>query len=693
MVRQGLATADDFRFLRAIWEVSIDSTTLTHSWLPFAKGGEFSEYYSAIHLYVDWRHDHQIYMSILNPNTGQPKSNIGMLLSTISKFLHRPGLTYSRRSQKGFSVRALPSGSLFADIGPSIFPTGGDGGYLLGLMNSSLLRLLLSALVSFGKYEVGAVQKLPFIDPPLGLRETVTRAALRCHEIYREGGSVDELTHAFESPALLQSQSENLVSRMEGRLRLAYDQYAEASSIGNSIDVAVLDLYGITSEDRVMLGEELRPHIGSYLDDTTCLDVGRFRQAYLNKEEFVDEEHEEAVSGENPGTKPKRIRSRYRSVQDLAHLFRVHPAAIARCRTELGLIRPDELAEEVENLLSYCFGVVFGRWDVRVGKRPEWATLQGGAFDPLPLCSPGMLTEDAALACVSKPLPYRRDRLPAGQEHVPTEYPIAVQWSGIVADDPEHPRDDVLRRVRAVFAYLFERCAEGIEVEACEILRVRGLREYLQRPALFFSHHLEQYSKSRRQAPIYWPLSTASGSYTLWIYYHRLTSDTLFTAVNQYVLPKLAAVERELPELGLRLDGASGREATRLREETERVQAFRDELVAFRDELLRVAALPYRPDLNDGVIINAAPLHRLFRLPKWAKDTKECWTKLERGDYDWAHLAYTIWPERVRGKCRTDKSLAIAHGLEELYVEPPAVAKKRGGRAAPVPAMLDEDDE
>jgi hypothetical protein len=51
---------------------------------------------------------------------------------------------------------------------------------------------------------------------------------------------------------------------------------------------------------------------------------------------------------------------------------------------------------------------------------------------------------------------------------------------------------------------------------------------------------------------------------------------------------------------------------------------------------------------------------------------------LERGDYDWARLAYTLWPERVREKCRSDKSLAIAHGLEALYVEPVrTVAKKK----------------
>jgi hypothetical protein len=142
--------------------------------------------------------------------------------------------------------------------------------------------------------------------------------------------------------------------------------------------------------------------------------------------------------------------------------------------------------------------------------------------------------------------------------------------------------------------------------------------------------------------PIYWPLSTAPGAYILWLYYHDLTSDTLVTAIYRYMLSRLAAIERENGELEMPLDSVNGREAAQLREEIERAQAFRTELAVLCDALTRVAALPYHPNLNDGLIIYAAPRHRLFRLPKWAKSTKECSTKLERGDYDWAHLAYTM---------------------------------------------------
>jgi hypothetical protein len=111
----------------------------------------------------------------------------------------------------------------------------------------------------------------------------------------------------------------------------------------------------------------------------------------------------------------------------------------------------------------------------------------------------------------------------------------------------------------------------------------------------------------------------------------------------------------------------------------EQLLDFEQELKEFRDELLRVAGF-WKPNLNDGVQITAAPLWKLFQHKLWQKTLKETWDRLEHGDYNWAHLAYSIWPDRVREKCRHDKSLAIAHGLEELYEEPSEQPKKRRGR-------------
>ncbi len=334
------------------------------------------------------------------------------------------------------------------------------------------------------------------------------------------------------------------------------------------------------------------------------------------------------------------------------------------------------------NLISYAMGCIYGRWDIRNAKERELASTLPNPFAPLPVCPPAMLIGSDGLpaktgAIVSEEWLRARPSAitlpPEDSVTGPTirddEYPLRITWNGILVDDADAGdtyahQENIIHRVREVLEFLWDDKAQAIELEACEILGVSSLREYFRKPTGFFEDHLKRYSKSRRKAPIYWPLSTASGSYTLWIYYHRLTDQTLYQCVIDYINPKLESITQDAERLrGQVLQGGTAGQ----RNELEKLQKLQQELVDFCDELLRVAQLPYRPNLNDGVLITASPLYKLFRLPRWRKDLEECWKKLSAGEYDWAHLAYSIRPEQVREKCKTDKSLAIAHGLEALY--------------------------
>lgn len=51
----------------------------------------------------------------------------------------------------------------------------------------------------------------------------------------------------------------------------------------------------------------------------------------------------------------------------------------------------------------------------------------------------------------------------------------------------------------------------------------------------------------------------------------------------------------------------------------------------------------------------------------WQKELKSKWDDLAAGKYDWAHIAMRPRPGRVEPKCATDRSLAIAHGLEDVF--------------------------
>jgi hypothetical protein len=213
---------------------------------------------------------------------------------------------------------------------------------------------------------------------------------------------------------------------------------------------------------------------------------------------------------------------------------------------------------------------------------------------------------------------------------------------------------------------------DAIQQEACELLGVPALRDWFRRPGGFFANHVKRYSKSRRQAPIYWPLSSPGGRYTLWLYYHRFSKDTLYRALEQ-VQEKLGYEERKLLRLTAEAGGSPGAaERAALADQ----DAFVTELRTFREELARVAPL-WNPDLNDGVILNYGPLWRMIGHSPWQKAVKEKWDELVVGKYDWAHLAMHLWPERVVPKCATDRSLAIAHGLEDVFWEESSVVSRQ----------------
>jgi len=200
-----------------------------------------------------------------------------------------------------------------------------------------------------------------------------------------------------------------------------------------------------------------------------------------------------------------------------------------------------------------------------------------------------------------------------------------------------------------------------LTVGASSHLGISKLDDYLNSPTAFFADHLKRYSKSRRQAPIYWQLAGGSGTYVIWLYYHRLTSDTIFRVLNQILHVRVPDAERDVFEAQQDVSSGGTSNAAELLQKN---QQLLHDIRQLQSELQLVAPL-WNPNLNDGVIINHAILWRITPHAAWQKKCKECWDKLVKGDYDWAHLAFHLWPDRVIRKCVTDRSLAIAHGLEE----------------------------
>lgn len=270
------------------------------------------------------------------------------------------------------------------------------------------------------------------------------------------------------------------------------------------------------------------------------------------------------------------------------------------------------------------------RYDFERARR-SWAV--GVAFGRF-LKHPPEFTESVRLDAFEAP-PARSSAMTSSNSK-----PVAI-----LVDDRGHPND--------IVTAVLEIVGDQDEEE---------LRYWLRNE--FFSLHIESYSRSRRYAPIYWQIGIPSRQYSIWIYYLGASQDDLFRVYAEYVNPKLAHEERRLEalrnEIGMDPNSAQ-RKALALQE------SLVEELRWLQNEVKKVAPI-WRPHPDDGVLLNFAPLWRLATQNKrWQAELKTKWDELAAGEYDWAHLAMHLWPERVIRKCLDDRSIAIAHDLQEVF--------------------------
>jgi hypothetical protein len=563
----GASTKNDYRYLRAWWEVSPEAISSTRhgtqgrGWVLFAKGGVQSRYFADIHLAINWRSDGRELKADISEYRGT--RGWGYQWSAAlngHSFYFRPGITWPLRTD-GLCFRILPSGCLFGHKGPTAFRDNDEPEQLLAtsaVLNSLvfgyLVALQLARTELAQSYEVGLVQQTPVPTVSDADAQLLGGLGRRAWALTRCLDYANEVSHAFLMPAEMLRQQQAFG---EDAIR------AHVHEVQSAIDERVFELYGIGLDD--------------------CTTIGAATKVAIDERSF--DHDEDASEGE----------------------------------AEENLPLADSSGMDIR--VSWLAGIAFGRFDPRLatGERPIPPDPE--PFDPLPSRSPGMWPEGEGPA-LSPPT--------------------------ILVDDEGH-KDDLASHVLA--AATLTRSSEP-----------ENVRAWLARE--FFPLHIKMYSKSRRKAPIYWQLATPTASYSVWLYLHAFTNDTMFRVQNDYVGLKVDHEERKLEsvrrEIGDKVT-ATDRKLLAAQE------AFVEELRAMLAEVKRIAPL-WRPNLDDGVIINFAPLHRLVPQNKaWQKEVKATWDALVAGDYDWAHLAMHLWPERVVPRCATDRSLAIAHGLEDVF--------------------------
>ena len=168
---QGLATADNARFLRLWFEPSYSriefgcenaalAARSQKKWFPYNKGGGSRRWYGQQEYVINWLNDGE-----------EVKNNKGAVIRN-PQFYFQPSISWSKVSSSSIAFRFYPKGFIFADAGMSIF-SNKDLLELAAYCNSCVCSRLIKFLSPTMNYEAGQISQLPYKTLPINNQNTL----------------------------------------------------------------------------------------------------------------------------------------------------------------------------------------------------------------------------------------------------------------------------------------------------------------------------------------------------------------------------------------------------------------------------------------------------------------------------------------------------------------------------------------
>lgn len=251
--KQGLATADNERFLRLWHEVDIqkigfgisscdEAETSGKKFFPYNKGGAFRRWYGNRDYVVNWEND-GYEIKNFKDDKGKVRSRPQNL-----QYYFKPAITWSDVTSGSFSGRYAEQGFMFDIKGSSGFPDKELLPYVLGLLNSKVAQAFIKILNPTMTTQVGDMTRIPVIkadvdEITLLSKECIDEAKadwdsfetswdFKIHPLIRCGGKQNSyIKDAFESWALECEQRFRNIKENEEKLNQKF-----------------IEIYGLTGE-------------------------------------------------------------------------------------------------------------------------------------------------------------------------------------------------------------------------------------------------------------------------------------------------------------------------------------------------------------------------------------------------------------------------------------------------------------
>lgn len=557
IIRQGLASGDNERFIRFWHEISknkfkVDASSCTDAikskkkWFPFHKGGEARSWYGNSGNVISF--DEESYNTLLTLGNHLPSKNL----------YFKEGVLFSRISSKKLNAKYTPSGFVFDGSAP--LGIAKDNLYeKLGFMCSKSITIFLQVLAPTLTFQVGDVRKSAYV--PIS-NSKIKNTVLQNISISKSDWDAHETSWDFQRNELLSIDTSTYTENIDYEIEKHFDKTGEHICISpaapklGSLEWR-MEQYKTKWERKFMQlhknEEELnRQFIDIYgLQDELTPDVPLNEITILQQGEI-------------------KITDQYSLSDNDGSILTDSDGAILTVTGNSYLDWQDDVI--MKQLISYAVGCMLGRY--RLDK-------------------PGLH--------IAHPNP-------TDEEIAPYEY-NGEQWE--IDDDgimPLMPNDcGFSDNASARFAD-FIRVALGNEDHVANLNYVeqclgKTVEQYFVKD--FWKDHKKMYQKR----PIYWLFSSKKGAFQVIAYMHRMNAYTAERVRSKYLLPYIEHLEAEIDKLDARRAELSTKETKQL----QALQKQLDECREYHERLQVVAEQAISFDLDDGVVVNYAKFGNVLK--------------------------------------------------------------------------------
>lgn len=501
--RLGMATADNLKFLRFIWEVGFTSVQLSSTtrieaknsglkWFLYAKGGEYRKWYGNLEYVVNWYNDGEEIRGFKDKEGKVRSHNYNL------DYIFKKGITWSALTSGHTSFRLIENG-LFDNAGSSLFLHKEDDFHrTLAVLNSKVTRYILPVINPTLNYQPGTISKVP-LPSSLEINCDIVDSLL---EISKNDWNSRETSHHFKvTPLLLYSTQD---------IEEAFDLYKQYWSLQakSMIDAELLLETQISSEYG--------------LDKTINLQTDYRDLSILSAETL---------------TKRNSI---YFKAEEILFQFVSYSVGCMSGRYSLdkeGLI----LANQEETIQDYL---------IKISKSESKVSF-----------------------------------LPDDDNIIP------------ILDD-EWFEDDIVGRFHAFLKACFGERNFRKNLDFVEECLGKDMRKYFTKD--FYKDHIKRYHKR----PIYWLFSSPKGHFSVLVYLHRYTPDTISTILNSYLREFIEKLNLQVKQLKQLEVSGSAAEQAKARKQIDKLELMMSDCRDYEEILFELASERIALDLDDGVLVN-----------------------------------------------------------------------------------------